>query len=569
VNVKLPGSTLLYGVLWPVLLFATTAALVLWQGLRLGVLWDLSYVLDTAWRIALGQVPYRDFPFPYPPLTFLVQALVIEAFGRAYWHHALYCALAGGTASVLGYVIVRRLMEGVPHSHLAASVLTAPLAVLGIYCIFPHPFYDPDCSLAILAGVALLLRWEAHGRSRGLALAVGLVLTVPLFIKQNTGGAFLVAIDLGLIALGLRQTAKDPDPRRYWWVIGGSLLGVALGLGTLQAWAGLGSYYHWTVEFAASRRLPDLDDLLDVYRDAPLTWWLLAAGCALAGSFAHRYRRPLLTLVALATLVAPYAWLILVQLAVDPDADTGKWLLALWPYTIALALITTPLPAPSASRMAAVLPVVLVATVQGDFLSQQLWGSTYGIWPLLVILMAGILGRIAWSLEGPWDWVPVAASILVSLSLLIGGTDYFLSAERLSYARPLEGPAEHSQSPALAGLTVHGPWIKDLDELIAFAGRTIPADDGVMLLPGEALFYYATGRAPHFPLIAFDHTVNPYDPAELKALADEHGIRWLIVKRRLQLDEPPMPEQDAAVALLRHRFRIVARLACCDIYRRP
>jgi hypothetical protein len=87
--------------LWQVLLFAATAALALWQGLRLGVLWDLSYVLDTAWRISIGRVPYRDFPFPYPPLTFLVQALVIEAFGRVYWHHALYCAIGPGSKTVV------------------------------------------------------------------------------------------------------------------------------------------------------------------------------------------------------------------------------------------------------------------------------------------------------------------------------------------------------------------------------------------------------------------------------------------------------------------------------------
>jgi hypothetical protein len=562
------SSTRLFGALWPLLLFAATAALVLWQGLRLGVLWDLSYVLDTAWRIALGQVPYRDFPFPYPPLTFLVQALVIEGFGRVYWHYALYCAVAGGTASVLSYLIVRRLMEGVPRSQLTAALLSAPLAVLGIYCIFPHPFYDPDCTLAILIGLTLLLRWEARGRSRGMALAVGLVLAVPLFIKQNTGGAFLGAMDLGLIALGLRWTKHDPDPRSYWWVVAGSLLGVSLGLGTLQAWAGLESYYHWTVAFAGSRRLPDLAALLDVYRDAPLAWWLLAAGCAMAGVIAHRCRRPVLALAAFTALLVPYAWLVLALLGADPNAEPGQWLLSLWPYTIVLALLTAPLPTPRRSRTDIVLPLVLVATVQGAFLSQQLWGSTYGIWPFLLILTAGTFGRIAWSLGTGWDWVPAVASAVVALSLVIGGTDYYLSAERLSYARPLEGPAEHSRWPALAGLTVHGPWLKDLDELFAFARHRIPADDRVMLLPGEALFYYATGRLPHFPVLAFDDTVNPYGPAELTALADQHEIRWLIVKQRLQLDEPPMAEQSAVMALLQGQFQMVARVACCDIYRR-
>ena len=43
-------------------LFLGSAAFVLWQNARVAVLWDLSYLLDTSWRIALGQMPYRDFP---------------------------------------------------------------------------------------------------------------------------------------------------------------------------------------------------------------------------------------------------------------------------------------------------------------------------------------------------------------------------------------------------------------------------------------------------------------------------------------------------------------------------
>lgn len=52
------------------LLFSATAAVVLWQNSRLGVLWDLSYILENCYRISLGDVPYRDFPLPYAPLTF-------------------------------------------------------------------------------------------------------------------------------------------------------------------------------------------------------------------------------------------------------------------------------------------------------------------------------------------------------------------------------------------------------------------------------------------------------------------------------------------------------------------
>ena len=40
--------------------FLLSAAWVLWQNGRVAVLWDLSYLLDSAWRFSLGQVPYRD-----------------------------------------------------------------------------------------------------------------------------------------------------------------------------------------------------------------------------------------------------------------------------------------------------------------------------------------------------------------------------------------------------------------------------------------------------------------------------------------------------------------------------
>src|ERR1700739_2142414 len=56
------------------LLFLATSAFVLWQNSRVAVLWDLGYLLDTSWRIAAGQVPYRDFPLAHAPLTFLIQA---------------------------------------------------------------------------------------------------------------------------------------------------------------------------------------------------------------------------------------------------------------------------------------------------------------------------------------------------------------------------------------------------------------------------------------------------------------------------------------------------------------
>jgi len=75
------------------------------------VLWDLSYVLENSYRVSLGDVPYRDFPFPYPPLTFLIQAAIIKLTGRVFWHHIVYSAVMGGLATVLTWRILLNLLR--------------------------------------------------------------------------------------------------------------------------------------------------------------------------------------------------------------------------------------------------------------------------------------------------------------------------------------------------------------------------------------------------------------------------------------------------------------------------
>src|SRR6266567_9291348 len=182
---------------WPdwlvaLFLFLATAAVIVWQNSRLGVLWDVSYILENSYRMSLGDVPYRDFPFPYAPLTFLIQASIIRLTGRVFWHHIAYCAVVGGLSSVLTWRIILNLLRGtLAPARLVAFLLSAPLIVLGIYCVYPHPFYDPDCTLVILVCILLLQRQERRRFPTVSSLLTGSLLVVPLFVKQNTGLAFL------------------------------------------------------------------------------------------------------------------------------------------------------------------------------------------------------------------------------------------------------------------------------------------------------------------------------------------------------------------------------------------
>jgi hypothetical protein len=143
----------------PSALFLTSAAVVLWQNAHLAVLWDASYTLDTSFRIALGQMPYRDFPLVHSPLTFLIQAAILRLTGRVFFHHVLYAALVSGLATVLAWRIVLCTFQGRLRAAWHISLLlTAPLIPLGVYSILPFPSYDCDSAFSILLVLFLLQR---------------------------------------------------------------------------------------------------------------------------------------------------------------------------------------------------------------------------------------------------------------------------------------------------------------------------------------------------------------------------------------------------------------------------
>ena len=222
-------------------------------------------------------------------------------------------------------------------------------------------------------------------------------------------------------------------------------------------------------------------------------------------------------------------------------------------------------------------------------MSQQLWGSTYAIWPLFTILLAFILAdfssiRLAAALvpqstgrtsppskpmEGSWSWFTIPLAAPVALSLLISGAFYVRSHERLDYANLDEGELKRSTLPQLKGLSTRGDWIPNFEELVRYTDREVPRDEGILILPGEDPFYYATGRRPQFPVLLFDHTVNPYSPEELLQIARERNIRWVIIKQDLQdEDEHVEQERDRITEVLEQDFEQVESLGNYDIYQR-
>jgi len=332
----------------------------------------------------------------------------------------------------------------------------------------------------------------------------------------------------------------------------------------LAATAGVGNYLHWTIAFAAQRRLPGLGAMVGVYADPALVWMLacVAGGLAVLLWAGRRWRWA--AVAGVVAMAAPFAWTLASLWLYDDADERGDALLGVWPLLLVLAAALTIWNLRRGLSLRALLPVVVLATVHGTLMSQQLWGSTYAIWPLLVVLVAEMIGFLGSVRRA----VALAMTVVVAGTLAVCGGFYMASEERLSYVSLPDGPAVHATERRLAGMATPGPYLPEFEELLKFAGAEIPASDGVILLPGEDPFYFATGRKAQFPVLLFDPATDPFSPAELAAEAGRRGIKWVVVKRDLQIKENPMPEREAGERMLLGDFSLYARLRGYEVYRR-
>ncbi len=565
-------------------LFLATAAFTLWQNTHVAVLWDLSYLLDTSYRWSLGQLPYKTLPFAHAPLTFLLHTAIIRVLGRVYYPHILCAAFEAGLATLLTWRILIRVLNPLADSAWqVATLLAAPLTVLGIYAIYPHPIYDSDCILAVLFALYLLQQAVTNSARNVFA---GAACILPLFLKQNIGLPFLLATLAAVVTVAITRYLQRQTVAPQLCLFAGAFITLVAALLTLQLTVGLHNYLYWIVTFAAQRRLPSLSVVLGIYKQTSLLWTIPTAiaglmllhrgaagkaplqmpdrtpsavsiaGFAAMGGVLSRY-------LAILLLSAPFLWTMLALARTDPS-DRADQLLSLWPHLLilsaALAVYSLRLNNLRANpTLAPFLSLILLATIHGTFLSQQLWGSTYAIWPLLTLLIAGLVSQIP-------TIARTTAAIIAATFFICGGL-YATSHERLGYIH-LDGPLAHATLPQLRGLTTPGPYIPAFEELIRFTDAEIPADDGILLIPGEVPFYFATGRTPQFPILLFDPATDPYTPQQTLDQARADNIRWLIVTRSLQLTGPPDPDLPEIIRTLEQDFTLYRTLAGYDIYRR-
>jgi hypothetical protein len=307
--------------------------------------------------------------------------------------------------------------------------------------------------------------------------------------------------------------------------------------------------------------------MLEIYTQKSNLIWLGFILAGVVATWLNRRKHRLLSLLAIILLSIPFVWPAIYLLRDSDASERAERLINIWPMLLIVSFVVSMVTVHRRKGIMKLLPFVIIAAIQGCFMSQQLWGSTYAIWPLFMILFTMMLVEI--SRFDRLNWITLPLTVATALSLFIGGAFYVRSHERLSYANLDDGQLHRSTLRTMKGLSARGDWIPTFEEMVHYVNGTIPPDAGILLLPGEDPFYYATGRRPQFPVLLFDHTVNPYSPEQIRELCRERNIQWLIIKQDLQNEEDAVDqEKDQITAALEEDFEQVESLTNYDIYKR-
>src|SRR5258708_5626737 len=264
---------------------------------------------------------------------------------------------------------------------------------------------------------------------------------LPLLVKQNIGLAFVAALVVLIVA--------SRDRARLAPVLAGLAAGAALATAWVALVFGLENYIHWTIRFAAERRLPPLAQQLAIFTEDQTLWWWLA--CAIAGALlvvgagsagglssmrsSLETKRRMLQWTGAAMFTVPMLWSIIRFFVTDDPLEPEINLLRLWPFGLACTGLLTLVRWRRAEGALQWLPLLVAGTVAGTFLSQSTWGSTYGIWPLLLILLAFILREL--------EQAPAVAGLLAA-PMLLAGWPYVRGDQRLASATWGGGPMQRA-----------------------------------------------------------------------------------------------------------------------------
>ena len=196
---------------------------------------DQSIVFDGAWRVSLGQVPFRDFIAPIGPISFFYQAFLFKIFGVGFNAYMLGGAILNGLAAMVVFVLVRMVDGADGRWNLAKAAGAGCATAVWFQAQMGTTYPDQVAMFLCLVSMFLIVlsgrleesgvvpeslpRWRA-----GLLMAAGLTLGMAFAAKQNYA-VFFIPVLAAAIYLDSRRKIIDAA-----WFAGGAAVFAILAL---------------------------------------------------------------------------------------------------------------------------------------------------------------------------------------------------------------------------------------------------------------------------------------------------------------------------------------------------
>ncbi len=428
---------------------------------------DLGTYLDCAYRISLGQTPYKDFFIVTAPLTYGILGACLKIFGQSYFVWRIYVALQCAALCVATFLFCERALK-------LTRVQCACLALLQFIwspqMMIGTAWYDNDSTFfTLMAGLFFFQAWSRDRTLARWSFLSGVFCALAFWSKQDSGAG---AIAGGLLSATALTLGGDASARRRWLCFASGIAAV-LSVGILYFWAhgALAEMIEWIV-----------------LRALKFKWDPLAGmpNPGLFSPFTTRIDRSSKFIVALYCLAALAAWQ---RFRISRDR-----------------------------REAALCGAALLWTVSlyAGLMTHGGQGYTNKVSTLAATF--GILWR-PWPSGAPNVLRGKFAAGILALGLGILGL-YGIRYQRNFTASPTSVPL---RSRRIAGLMTADN--KPLDALVDYIDKYVPADDDFINFD-QIIVYFATQRNMPHPVTDPNAMRDEDEDRILRNLRNQPRIRW-------------------------------------------
>lgn len=152
---------------------------------------DFPIIFDGAFRIGIGQLPYKDFFIPVGPVTFYLQSFFNNFFGATYFSMIFHAYTAGSIYALLFYHVTRQELGSI-----AASIM-AFFSYLSLYGIIGFPWYNQTAYFFFLTNMLLLIHAEHDRDISNRTIFLSSFLTfLSIFSKHDVGFLHFASVSL-------------------------------------------------------------------------------------------------------------------------------------------------------------------------------------------------------------------------------------------------------------------------------------------------------------------------------------------------------------------------------------